>query len=405
MVEKKADVTIGSEVGPNTPLKRNKQSVMSVRLYKQLLIFLTALSLGACHQAVTPDYPNERGELLANLNPTVASASFSQLVDWSPDGNELYYLLLVNGTYELHALSIPSRTVRLIARDDRWRQILTGNSAAVLSRDGQFIYLIARQIQTAIEPFALYQVDTHGQNQIARLDIGSPDFSSASLVLSPDGSRLSFRYRYDSIRVHTLAAKTSIRLQAQGALAFSPDASRLLLNQGNGTVYRNVSLTDFSSADVDIRTPTASPSFSRGDVLWQSEGIRYVYGDFNPDPGKPAESSPFALFLWNVIQQKSTLIRPDLQEEFPVQSSMVTWSRNGQRIVYPTTNSSQSLKGSVNQIIYTTNMTTLQTQKIATVTLEEDEKTQSFGRMLLAPDGSKMVYSIGSKLYSVSIQP
>lgn len=376
---------------------------MSTELRKQLGIgLLVLLTAGACHKTVDPGYPDERGDLLADLNPTMASASFSRLLDWSPDGNELYYLLLVNDLYELHALTLPSRTARLVARDNRWNWLSLGNTQMVLSPDGRFIYLVAQQVERTIGPYFLYQVATHQQNQVTLVDSSTDKLYpyGSSILLSPDGNRLSFRYSYDSVRVHNLTTKSSVRLLAQETIAFAPDARRLLLSPGSTTVYRNVSLTDFSSTEVTMGLPSTVPSSSRSEVRWNSDGIRYLYGDFYK-----SSTSTFGLYLWNVTQQKSTLIRPGPDEEFPVLPSSVVWSRDGQRIAFTTSRSSQSLQGSVNELIYSTDLTSLKTTKVATVILEESEKKQLFGQPLMAPDQSKLAYAIGSKIYSVSLQP
>lgn len=384
---------------------------MVIRLCRQLEMGVLVLLIGgACHKTVIdPVYPDDRGEKIANLSTT--TASFNQLFGWSPDGTELFYLATTpESTYQILALNIQSRTIRLVAQDSRWKQVLSGNNQALLSPDGQFIYFSAQQIERTIGPPCVYLVDTRKQSQIALIDSSNDQGyrHNSSIMLSPDGSRLSFRYRYDSVRVHNLATKTSVRLLTSEAIAFSPDGSRVLVSQEKGKVYRNVSLTDFSATDVDIRpvippSGSSSPSLLGINVVWHPEGIQYVYGDFNRDSG----SRGFALYLWNSTQQKRTLVWPDLEEEFPVQESTVVWSRNGQRIAYTTSNVSQSAGGrSPNLIIYTTDMTTLKTTKIATITLHDDEKNAALYRpVLIAPDNTKLAHTVGSIVYIAAIQP
>ena len=368
------------------------------------LLIIAMLTLGACHKAVDPDYPNERGELLANLNG--ASSSFAGFIDWSADGTELYYLTTGSAGYQIQAIHVQSRAVRLVGQDNRWNRIsLSGRLAdwSTLSADGQFIYLMMQQAQHSVVsyPYYLYQIDTRKANQITVVDSTVPKFTgSPSTVLSPDGRRVAFQYRYDSVRVHQLDANTSIRLLGNRPVVFSPDGSQLILEQGNVNVVQIVSLTDLSSSLVDVRTLTPSSSSSWGEFQWHTEGIRYVYGDFNRSVTNP---STFGLFLWNVTRQTSTLLRPDLAEEFPVQSSSVVWSHNGQQIAFSTANWSQSISGSRNQIVYTTNLTTLKTTKVATITLRDDEKSLFLSPLLISPDNRKLAYAIGSMVYIVPI--
>ncbi len=366
------------------------------------LLILVLLTLGACHKAVDPSYPDERGELLTNLN--VASSNFSGFINWSADGTELYYLATGSAGYQIQAIHVQSRAVRLVAQDNRWNRAPFGGlptNGAMLSADGQFIYLVAQQAQRSAVPYPhyLYRIDTRRPNQIVVDSIG-PNVYSLSAASSPDGRRLALQYQYDSVRVHQLDANTSIRLSGKRPVVFSPDGSRLLLEQGNVNVCQIVSLTDLSTSLTDVRPPTAGPSFSRGNLQWHTECIRYVYNDFNPSKTNP---STFGLFLWNVTQQTSTLLRPHLQEEFPVQSSSVVWSRDGRQIAFSTVNLSQSFEGSRNHILYTTNLTTLTTTKVATITLGDDEKTLNLSPLLISPDNQKMAYAIGSTVYLLSI--
>lgn len=366
------------------------------------LLILVLLTLGACHKTVDPSYPDERGELLTNLN--VASSNFSGFIDWSADGTELYYLAMGSAGYQIQAVNVQSRATRLVAQDNRWNRVpFSGLSTdwARLSADGQFIYLVAQQTQrsSVSYPYYLYRIDRQKSNQITVVDSIAPNFYTPSIALSPDGRRFAFQYRSDSVRVYQTEANTTIRLSGNRPVAFSPDGSQLLLDQG-GNVCRRVSLTDLSTSLMDVYPPTTSPSFSRGNVQWHTEGIRYVYGDFNLSKTNP---STFGLFLWNVTQQTSTLLWPDLEEEFPVLSSSVVWSRNGQQIAFSTANSSQSISGSRNHILYTTNMATLKTTKVATITLRDDEKTLNLSPLLISPDNRRLAYAIGGTVYLLSI--
>ena len=394
-------------------------SHMEIRHFYKPIILLALVTLcsGACHKAVVePDEPDNRGTKLADLKPTGATASFYGLLDWSVDGSELFYLVFIQyttptaGNYHLYALNVRTGTSRLVYDGPGGLNLITITNPATYfqSPDGQYLYLAARGRGQA--GYSLYRINTRQTNQAVVIDSSYDQRYPASpyvpsTVLSADGSRLGFQYRPDSVRIHDLVNKTSVRFGAAQAIAFSPDASQVLLPQPNSGMYRNVSLTNVAETLVDPRVLPVNPAIatpSRDDIRWHSEGIRHVYTDLYRDGANSATAS-LHLLLWNVTQQKKTLLWTVPDQEAGVGS--VVWARNGQRLVFTSSNSQQVYAGRTNYIMYTTDLTTLKTSRVATITLEDEEKSSGPNQLLISPDHTQLAYSIGSKLYAAPIQP
>lgn len=379
------------------------------------LVVLFLLIGEACSRTVDPTYPDDRGTKLADLAPAIATGRFDRLVDWSADGTELFYLVQLQyaqpnaGNYQLHAVNANTGTSRLVYDDPRWRQLgpFSETGLSRQSPDGKSLYIAAKG--NAQPWYYLYRINARQTNQAVVVDSSTDQRYqyTPSVLLSADGARLSFQYRYDSVRLYDLINNTSVRIKSKQTIAFSPDARQVLLAQENGASWlnRNVSLSDLSETILDTKvavSQSATVSFPGVDhVRWHLEGIRYLYTDvYQNGPGNGKTS--LHLLLWNVQQQKRTELWSVPDEEVGI--AHTTWARNGQRVAFSSTNEAQALQEKhPNYILYTTELASLKTRNVATITLREEEGNQQLGQLVIAPDNSKIAYTLGSTVYVVSL--
>lgn len=362
--------------------------------FLSIIIFVCTAS---CKKEAQPSYPNDRGELLADLEQATDPFMFSFLLGWSRDGSEIYYLA---GAYRsspateaVYAFHLTRRTVRLVAQFPDGLDVPLQRSGQLgQSADGRRLYLTAGDHSHS--NFRLYQI---AAGEITVFD----STQGVQPIVSADGTLLGFPYRSDSIRLHYLATNTAVQISGSGLEAISPDGKQVLVHKaGSYQQQEVVTLADGSRHPVNTEVYPANQccGSTLTPVWWGPAGLSLLYNMVE------GSSSSITCYLRDLDRQTSVPLWTGLPRDRSLYNE-ATLSPDGRRAAFWAYDYLAPRPWKEPRTLYIVDLEKQRTDTVATLTPTTDYEDirHSFSWILISPDNAQLVYSLGSKLYLKSI--
>ena len=358
----------------------------------------------------SPELPENRGVAL-----TADEVSSDSWLVWSRDGREIFYQQSALWTVEgqarppaIKAVDVSNKTTRTV--DARY----SAYHGLTLSADGTSLYFAARDDSSDPDlGFGLYSVSVDGEHPVllARpVDSfrGPPGFS-----LSPDNVHVAYSRR-DSLFVHNVADDQRLFLATSAEpLTFSPDGRRLLFTDwnpdwvpGGPTEYTDL----IFALDTSEREPVSLGPTRTGRSLvnqirlqsmrWDVIGIRVLYWRVLEE-----------YFIYDVSRGAENRLEFDLREGEAGPGFVgfaEAWSEDGSKLAF---RSSACLRRSAGSLFgYTCfeseshlHVTDADGQGDTIVAVAYVGENVSSGRAAFAPDGERIAYILGGRIYMQAI--
>lgn len=359
----------------------------------------------SCKKEAESSYPNDRGELLADLEQAAPPFSFSMLLGWSRDGSEIYYLASVtrvtgpspifNAVYAFH---LTRRTVRLVAQDTRWLGVPLQRSGQLgQSADGQRLYLMAGSYSD--NDFRLYRIVP---GEVTVLDSARGNFARQPTV-SADGTLLGFAYRPDSIRLHQLSANTAMQISGSSVEAISPDGKQVLVRSAGFNRQPEVVMTADGSrhlVNMGVYPANQGGAITLTPGWWGPAGLSLLYSLLETN----GNNVNINCYLRDIERQTSVLLWTGRTSERIINSE-ATLSPDGRRAAFWAYNYLAPRPQERTSTLYILNLEQQRTDTLATLTPTTDAEGNGHPSWILfSHDHTRLVYNFGSKIYLKSIQ-
>ena len=360
-----------------------------------------------------PELPEDRGVAL-----TADEVSSNSHLAWSRNGREIFYQQSATWTIEgqarppaIKAVDVSNKTTRTV--DARY----SAYYGLTLSADGETLYFMAHDDPSGVG-FGLYSASAHGEQSalLAKpVDLlgvtfrGPPGFS-----LAPDNVHVAYSGR-DSLFVHNVADDQR-RFLATSAepQAFSPDGRRLLFTDwdrdwvpGGPPEYTDLifALDTGEQEPVSLGPTRSGRSFVNSlrlqSVRWDVIGIRVLYMRLLSGDGE--------FFIYDVSRGADTRLAFDLREGEAGTWFAEGWSEDGSKLAFW---SSACLRRSAGSLFGYTCYESETHLHVTDADGEGDtivavayvgEDVSSWRRAAFAPDGTRIAYILGGRIYMQEI--
>lgn len=357
-----------------------------------------------------PELPEDMGVAL-----TADEVSWDSHLVWSRDGREIFYQQSALWTIEgqtrpvaIKAVDVSNKTTRTVDAQYSAYYGLT------LSADGTTLYFVARDDSSDVDlGFGLYSVSVDGEDPVLLARPVDSFRGPPGFLLSPDNVHVAYSSG-NSLFVHNVAddQRTFLATSAE-PLAFSPDGRRLLFTdwdpdwvpEGPSEYTDLIFALDTGEKEPVSLGPTRTGrrfvnSIRLQSVRWDVIGIRVLYW-------RLFEES----FIYDVSRGAETRLAFDLREGESGAGFVgfaEAWSEDGSKLAF---RSSACLRRSAGSLFgYTCyesenhlHVTDADGRGDTIVAVAYVGENVSTGRAAFAPDGKRIAYILGGRIYMQEI--